>query len=565
MGVAHRREGERWITEVLGRYSLSHRQVAGSVELTSPSGQTSILEWGDDGTVRRRCANGTDELLHFSREGRLEGRLVFRAHAGSSWWGTNYAYSAEGDLLEVSDSVRGLTRFEVDAAHRLVAQTLPGGVRHDYVLDAAQNLVSRPGLGNVQLDTGNRLFAAAGERFHYNDRNHLAAREGADRSPVQYRYDSFDMLVAVEWMGADGASARTWEAAYDGLGRRLWSGCGGARREFYWDGDRLAAEILPSGRVRIYVYADFAALVPLGFTEYEGLEVNPKRGLDYYVFSDPVGMPLRIEDSDGRAVWVADDIDPYGQVAIRQNASLEYNLRWPGHYFDPEIGLHYNRYGSYDPALGRYLQSDPLGYAGSDVNLYAYCPNPLVQVDILGLNHDGKPGGDEPDPAKNSGKRRDTAESKPAPTPPESPTNISPEMENKILNGEIRGNRIVGGHSPRVGDSQFNAAEVVQEFPNGVKTAKLLSTNADGNFTNVKGENSPHTLFPDSWGDQKIIDTTKQVGGTPPTSTQADGSTIHNGTVDGVDMTVIKDPNGNVTASYPVAPAPVAPAPPPTT
>jgi len=71
-------------------------------------------------------------------------------------------------------------------------------------------------------------------------------------------------------------------------------------------------------------------------------------------------------------------------------ASIEYNLRWPGHYFDPETGLHYNRYRYYDPRLGRYLQCDPLGHEGSPVNLYAYCPNPLVQVDVLGLDHDGK-------------------------------------------------------------------------------------------------------------------------------------------------------------------------------
>jgi RHS repeat-associated protein len=151
------------------------------------------------------------------------------------------------------------------------------------------------------------------------------------------------------------------------------------------------------------VYADLEALVPLGFTEYESLGIDPNRGRDYYVFSDPVGMPLRIEDREGDVVWLADSIDPYGQIAVRQNASLEYNLRWPGHYFDPETGLHYNRYRYYEPLLGRYLQSDPLGYAGSDLNLYAYCPNPLMNVDILGLAHNGKKGGGDDSPEDNDG------------------------------------------------------------------------------------------------------------------------------------------------------------------
>jgi YD repeat-containing protein len=195
------------------------------------------VDWDGSGTVRRQCANGTTELLQYDEEGRLEGRLTFRLRGGSSWWGTRYEYSAEGDLLEVSDSIRGATRFEVDAAHRLVAQTLPGGVRHAYVLDAAQNLVSKPGLGRVQLDTGNRLLATAAERFQYNDRNHVATREGTEGSSVRYGYDSFDMLVRIEWIRPGGTLLRRWEATYDAVGRRLWSRCGETQREFYWDGD----------------------------------------------------------------------------------------------------------------------------------------------------------------------------------------------------------------------------------------------------------------------------------------------------------------------------------------
>ena len=63
LGVERRRAGGRWITEVFARYSLSHRKVADRVELTYPSGQTSVLQWDNDGTVRRQCANGTTELL----------------------------------------------------------------------------------------------------------------------------------------------------------------------------------------------------------------------------------------------------------------------------------------------------------------------------------------------------------------------------------------------------------------------------------------------------------------------------------------------------------------------
>src|SRR5690606_24965823 len=58
-------------------------------------------------------------------------------------------------------------------------------------------------------------------------------------------------------------------------------------------------------------------------------------------------------------------------------------------------------YRYYDPDLGRYLTPDPIGYRGSEVNLYAYCTNPLVQVDVLGLAHKAK--GDGPDTRSTSG------------------------------------------------------------------------------------------------------------------------------------------------------------------
>jgi RHS repeat-associated protein len=58
-------------------------------------------------------------------------------------------------------------------------------------------------------------------------------------------------------------------------------------------------------------------------------------------------------------------------------------LRWPGHYYDSETGLQDNRFRTYSPELGRYLQSDPIGTEGG-INLYAYTDNPLRAVDLRG-------------------------------------------------------------------------------------------------------------------------------------------------------------------------------------
>jgi RHS repeat-associated protein len=56
-----------------------------------------------------------------------------------------------------------------------------------------------------------------------------------------------------------------------------------------------------------------------------------------------------------------------------------------GAYQDKETNLHYNYFRHYDPSIGRYGESDPIGLRGG-LNTYAYVyGSPLSLVDLLGL------------------------------------------------------------------------------------------------------------------------------------------------------------------------------------
>ena len=378
--------GERTI--VLGRFAWSLAKHGSRLRLTAPTGATITVEVRSDGMVVRDCGTGTVEWSQFDESGRLEARMAAGARSGSQTpWHLRCRYSKAGDLLALEDSLRGGKTFAIDAAHRLCAVEQAGTHRLDYSYDEGGNLIAKPGLSRLQIGTDNRAIASATEVFEYDPRGRCVSRRERGGVRTHYRYDSFDQLVAVDW---DGRASGGWSASYDALGRRMTAGHAETRHQFYWDGDRLAAEVDSDGRLRIYLYAGWECWTPLAFVDYPSEDAAPQAGQLYHVFSDQLGAPLHIEDQDGRRVWSVTNPEAYGAVELSRDCSIEYSLRWPGHYFDAATGLFYNRYRYYDPRLGRYLSPDPIGYRGSPVNLYAYCHNPLIEVDMLGLTHPGK-------------------------------------------------------------------------------------------------------------------------------------------------------------------------------
>ena len=128
---------------------------------------------------------------------------------------------------------------------------------------------------------------------------------------------------------------------------------------------------------------------------------------------------------------------------------------------------------------------------------------------------------------------------------------MSAETEQKILE-EYRfpgKNKIKGGHSPNVirDDNNCYAVEVISKNPDGTKYVGHYRQFSDGKISTYKKS----TLFPESWSDEKIIESIKQISNTPPigSRTGADGitTTLHNDVIDGVKIDVIKE--GNIITS----------------
>ena len=118
--------------------------------------------------------------------------------------------------------------------------------------------------------------------------------------------------------------------------------------------------------------------MPVAFVDY-----SSGSAVTYYLHVDQVMNPQRLTDASGAVVW--DRVqDPFG-VEISATGSLTQGLRFPGQYADDETSLFQNWNRDYDPSLGRYIQSDPIGLMGG-INTYAYVAgNPLIAADPDGL------------------------------------------------------------------------------------------------------------------------------------------------------------------------------------
>ena len=102
-----------------------------------------------------------------------------------------------------------------------------------------------------------------------------------------------------------------------------------------------------------------------------------------YVTTDQLNTPRAVTTSSEAVVWHRNS-DPFGNS--QPAGSITYNLRFPGQYHDVETGNDYNYRRDYDPATGRYIESDPVGIGGG-TNTYIYTKaNPVRMYDSKGTS-----------------------------------------------------------------------------------------------------------------------------------------------------------------------------------
>jgi RHS repeat-associated protein len=103
----------------------------------------------------------------------------------------------------------------------------------------------------------------------------------------------------------------------------------------------------------------------------------------YHYHYDGLGSVVALTDSAGNAVQLY-EYSAFGRVAASDPNHTNPFL-FTGRRFDAEAGLYYYRARYYNPHIGRFLQTDPIGY-DDDINWYRYCENsPVNLTDPYGL------------------------------------------------------------------------------------------------------------------------------------------------------------------------------------
>lgn len=360
-------------------YDAAGRAESSTNSLVTPSWVIGY-QWNRNG-VRTRVTHPDGAFFTYEPDGL--NRIVAIRENGVSLL-ADYVFNGRGELIS---SARGgaASSAQYDSLSR------PSSVTHDlasasydlttgYSYSPANQIVIRTRSNDAYIYTGdvdgsrtysvnglNQYLTAGGTSLGYDPNGNLTS-DGA----TTYTYDRENRLIAA-------SGGKTASLSYDPLGRLFRvSDTVTTTTRFLYDGDELIGEYVGGVLTRRFVHG---AAIDDPITAYDGTSVNASSRRQ--LFADHQGSIIATADSGGALITGGSPnrYDDWGAPDAANSGRFQFT----GQAWIAELGLYHYKARFYSPALARFLQTDPIGYAGG-LNLYNYVGgDPIAGRDPYGL------------------------------------------------------------------------------------------------------------------------------------------------------------------------------------
>lgn len=384
-----------YVSKITGRYGNGEDResfvIAKNIRFDSVSNQLSSLKF--DNGLKTKFIYGEDKRLQNIKTLRhgipIDNATYSRDEVGNITHvrrlnpakNRQYSYDGLGRLLLETKGTDLATQSSTSYSYDAVGNRITydnGNNQKAYTYAPQANRLDEINRKILSYDVrGNLLNDRKGKKaFTYDVTNRMTAFYKNDDLRASYDYNAFGQRISktLHRPQRDDDSYQSLHFAYtpDGWLLSEWGRRNDKKRSFandyVWLGDRPIAQI--ERKIR-----------PDGTTRKARLS---------FLHTDHLNTPRWATDIEGKTIWRWES-DAFGKGKAERDPDGDgqktaISLRFPGQYYDHESGLYYNHHRDYDPAKGRYIQSDPIGLNGG-INRYAYVGgNPISYIDPRGLS-----------------------------------------------------------------------------------------------------------------------------------------------------------------------------------